>query len=175
MSAVPEFSRPVPVDSLGGTPRALAVAADEGERAALARRFGLVAVGRLSAEARLSRGGETVIAEGRLSATVTQSCIAGGAPVEQAVEEEFRIEFRPHPEAAPEDEVELSEAEMDVVFYGGAAIDLGEAMAETLALSLDPYPRSAEAEAALREAGVKGEEEAGPFAALAALKDGLGK
>ena len=41
---------------------------------------------------------------------------------------------------------------------------------DTLALSLDPYPRSAAAEAALREAGVLSEEEAGPFAVLAKLK-----
>jgi hypothetical protein len=64
---------------------------------------------------------------------------------------------------------------MDVVFYDQAAIDVGEAVAETLALSLDPWPRSPDAEAILREAGVKreGEEEKGPFAALASLKDKL--
>ena len=39
-----------------------------------------------------------------------------------------------------------------------------------IALSLDPYPRSAGADAALKEAGVLTEEEASPFAALAALK-----
>ena len=54
------------------------------------------------------------------------------------------------------------------------AIDLGEAAAETLLLALDPYPRAPNADAVLREAGVKpeGEEERepGPFAALAALK-----
>ena len=56
------------------------------------------------------------------------------------------------------------------VFYTGGAIDLGEAAAETLALVLDPFPRSPGAQAALREAGVLNEEEAGPFAALAKLK-----
>ena len=40
--------------------------------------------------------------------------------------------------------------------------------------ALDPYPRSAGAEAALKEAGVLSEEEAGPFAALAELKTKLG-
>jgi hypothetical protein len=61
------------------------------------------------------------------------------------------------------------------MFYEGGAIDLGEAAAQTLALSIDPYPRSPAAEAALREAGVKSEEdaraEASPFAALKALKE----
>ena len=52
----------------------------------------------------------------------------------------------------------------------GAMIDLGEALADTLALSLDPYPRSAGADAALKEAGVMSEEEASPFAILAKLR-----
>jgi hypothetical protein len=95
-------------------------------------------------------------------------------PVEAEVEEDFRIEFRPQiAEGSPEEEIELSEAECDVVFYSGAFVDLGEAVAETLSLSLDPYPRSPEAESVLREAGVKDEAEAGPFGALAALRDKL--
>ena len=64
----------------------------------------------------------------------------------------------------------MAESDCDVVFHDGSAIDLGEAIADTLALSLDPYPRSAGADAALKEAGVLTEAEAGPFAALAKLK-----
>jgi hypothetical protein len=40
-----------------------------------------------------------------------------------------------------------------------------------LSLSLDPYPRSPDAEAALREAGVKSEDEVEPAGPLAGLKD----
>jgi len=43
-----------------------------------------------------------------------------------------------------------------------------------LALSLDPYPRSAGADAALKEAGVMNEAEASPFAVLAKLKEDKG-
>jgi uncharacterized metal-binding protein YceD (DUF177 family) len=47
-----------------------------------------------------------------------------------------------------------------------------------MSLALNPFPRSPHAEKALREAGVKSEEEAqreaSPFAGLAALKDKLG-
>ena len=57
-----------------------------------------------------------------------------------------------------------------MVFYDGAVIDLGGAIADTLALSLDPYPRSAGADAALKEAGVLTEEQASPFAVLAEPK-----
>jgi uncharacterized metal-binding protein YceD (DUF177 family) len=172
----PEFSRPVRIDTIGAEPRRMEIAAEPREREALAGRFGLVAIHSLSAEAALSRNGEIVIAEGRLKAEVTQSCVATAAPVEAALDEPFRIEFRPEPDAAsPDEEIELSESEMDVVFYDKASIDLGEAVAETLSLSLDPYPRASGAEEVLKAAGVKGEEEAGPFAALAALKDKMGK
>ena len=172
----PEFSRTVRLDTLGAEPRALAIEAEAEERERLAARFGLVSIQALSAEASLTRNGEAVIADGRLEAAVTQSCVATGVPLEARVEEPFRIEFRPQPAAeSPDEEVELSEAEMDVVFYDSASIDLGEAVAETLSLSLDPYPRAPDADEALKEAGVKDEAEAGPFAALAALKDKLGK
>ena len=80
--------------------------------------------------------------------------------------------FLPVPSAAgPDDEIELSESDCDVVFYDNAAIDLGTAIADSLALSLDPYPRSAGADAALKEAGVLTEEQASPFAVLAKLKN----
>lgn len=169
-----EFSRPYRLDALAGEPRSIHVEAGPAEREALAARFGLVAVDELAAEARLSRRGETVSAAGTLRAKVTQSCIATADPVEQAVEEAFRIEFRRLPDGRADEEVELGEEELDVVFYEGGAIDLGEAVAQTLLLALDPYPRSPAAEAALREAGVKSEEEArmeaSPFAALKGLK-----
>jgi uncharacterized metal-binding protein YceD (DUF177 family) len=174
----PEFSRPVLIDTLGAAPRRIEIAADEAERAALAGRFGLVSVDRLVAEADVSLNGDIVLARGRIDGAVVQSCVASGEPVPETVEEDFRIEFRPEPEAAaPDEEVELGGGELDVVFYAGGAVDLGEAVAETLSLALNPYPRAPAAEAALREAGVKSEEEAkaesSPFAGLAALRSKL--
>jgi uncharacterized metal-binding protein YceD (DUF177 family) len=171
----PEFSRPIRIDTLGAGPRGVAIEASGDERAALAGRFGLAAIARLAAEAELSRSGDAVLARGRLDAAVVQSCVATGEPVPAAVAEDFRIEFRPHPDAAgPDEEVELGEADLDVVFYDGGAVDLGEAVAESLSLALDPFPRSPAAQAALRDAGVKSEEEAKaetrPFAALKGLK-----
>jgi uncharacterized metal-binding protein YceD (DUF177 family) len=175
----PEFSRPIRLDTLGPEPRCFEIEASEAERAALAERFGLVSIGRLSAEAVLTRTGATVTAAGALAAEVVQSCAATAEPVPETVAERFRIEFQPQPAATvPEEEVELGERELDIVFYEGAAIDLGEAVAETLSLSLDPYPRSPAAEPALKAAGVRSEEQAraesSPFAGLAALKDKLG-
>lgn len=175
MSAA-EFSRPVALDTLGEGGRRIGIVADETERDALARRFGLLGIDRLTAEATLRRTGRIVAAAGRIEAAVTQSCVATGAPVPQAIDEPFEIAFRPQPDGLRADEeIELDEGELDTVFYAGGAIDLGEATAQTLALALDPYPRAPDAEAALKAAGVKSEEEAGPFGALAGLRDKLGK
>lgn len=173
-----EFSRLHRLETLSSEPTRIEIEAGPEELEALARRFGLVAVGSLTAEADLRRSGEAATAVGRLRARVTQSCVASGEPVEAEVTEDFRVDFRPMPaDGRPEEEIELGEGELDVTFYEGGAIDLGEAVAQSLLLGLDPYPRSPAAEAALREAGVKSEEEArsesSPFAALAALKGKL--
>jgi len=167
----PEFSRPVPVDTIGTAARPVGIGANEQERAALARRFGLIGIDRLSAEASLTRSGDEIRAVGTLSAAVTQTCVATDLPVPERIEERFEILFRPQPETSAEEEFELSEGELEMVFYHGTNIDIGEAVAETMSLSLDPYPRSPEAETALKQAGVKSEEEAAPPSPLAGLKD----
>ncbi len=166
----PEFSRPVRTDTLGQAPRTIAIEADEAERAAPAARFGFLAIGRLAAEVELTRRGEAVSARGTLRAALAQPCVATGEPVAEEIEEAFADEFRPQPAAAPDEEIELGEGELDVVFHDGALVDIGEAAAETLSLAVAPFPRSPAAEAALRAAGVKAQEDAraesSPFAAL---------
>jgi uncharacterized metal-binding protein YceD (DUF177 family) len=171
--SAPEFSRTVRIDSLGASPRRIAIDADEEERAALARRFGFVAIDRLEAEAAVSAKNDAVTATGTVRASVTQSCVASGEPIAEHVDSPFAVEFRRHPKTAAEEEIELQGAELDVVFFDGGMVDLGEAVAETLSLSVTAFPRSPGAEDKLREAGVKSEEEAGVFGALAALKDKL--
>ena len=171
---MPEFSRPVRVDTLGSAPRALSIEANDEECAGLADRLDLQAIDRLAAELTIARNGETITAEGTLKAEVTQSCVASGEPVPATIDEPFTILFRPQRTGSHADEeIELSEGEMDVVFYDGGAVDVGEAVAESLSLALPSYPRAAGAEAALREAGVRSEEddaaeraERSPFAML---------
>ncbi|HUP67475.1 MAG TPA: DUF177 domain-containing protein [Sphingomicrobium sp.] len=146
------------------------LSADEAERSAICNRLGVEAVKRLDAHAMLTRSGETVRAEGRLAAALVQSCVITGDPVSTHVDEPFELVFMPEPTGDPDDEVELGADDCDVVFYEGGAIDLGGAIADTLGLSLDPYPRSAGADASLKEAGVMSEEQASPFAILAKLR-----
>ena len=150
----------------------LDLVADETERSAVAKRLGLPSVDRLEAHVTLAKTGATVRASGRLGASLDQSCAVTNEPVPAHVDEPFEMVFMPEPDASgPDEEIELGESDCDVVFYDGAAIDLGTAIADTLALSLDPYPRSAGADAALKEVGVLTEEQASPFAALAKLKN----
>lgn len=149
----------------------LDLVADHSERAAIAKRLGLAALDRVDAHVTLTRTGDAIRAEGRLVAALDQSCVVTGDPIAAHVDEPFEILFMSEPPASgPDEEIELGEADCDVVFHDGATIDLGTAIADTLALNLDPYPRSASADAALKEVGVIGEAEAGPFAVLAKLR-----
>lgn len=151
----------------------LDLVADAAERLAIAERLGLLALDRLEAHVALHREGQRVRAVGRIKAALAQACVASGEPVAGHIDEPFELHFVPDPgSAAGSDEIELAAEDCDTLFHDGTAIELGEAIADTLALALDPYPRSAAAEAALREAGVLSEEQAGPFAALAKLKGG---
>jgi uncharacterized metal-binding protein YceD (DUF177 family) len=170
----PEFPRPHPLDRIGAGAAKLSIAADEAERTALARRFELIAIESLDAGYTLSREGESVRASGHLSARVTQACVVTGDPVAARVEEDFDLRFVPEPGEGA-DEIEVDAGELDTVFYTGAAIDLGEAAAETLALALDPFPRSPRAGEVLKQAGVVGEDDVEPFNAFSVLKDKLGK
>lgn len=167
-----EFAHRLPLNQIRDGER-IDLTADETERRRIAERLGLRALDRLEAHTTLERKGEIIRARGRLKAALCQSCVVTDEPVDAHADEAFDIYFLPEPDSSsPEEEVELRESDCDVVFHDGSSIDLGEAIADSLALILDPYPRSAGAEASLREAGVLTEEEAGPFAALAKLKRG---
>ena len=170
----PEFSRSLRLDQIGAGDHKLHIVADAAERAALAQRFDLLSLDRLEADYAVRRDAAGVLATGRLTGAVVQACVATGAGVPATIDEPFTLRFLPEPGDDAPEEVELDAGDCDTMFYTGGAIDLGEAAAETLALALDPFPRAPGADAALREAGVLGEGEAGPFAGLAALRDRLG-
>lgn len=167
----PEFSHPVRVDTIGEGARSETVEANDAERAALARRFGLIAIERLTGNFTLRRDTSGILVVGRVNGVVTQGCSITGEPLPATVDEETQLRFVDDLDAG--EEIELDDDAIDVLPLEGAAIDLGEIAAETMALALDPFPRGPNAEAALKEAGVLSESEAGPFGALAGLKDKL--
>lgn len=165
----PEFSRIERLDTIGADTRSVTVTADEHERAALAKRFGLMSIESLVGAFTLRREAAGVIVNGRVDATLVQACSVTGDPLDASVDEPVALLFV-EPGKSEEAEVELGADTIDTVELEGGGVDLGETAAETMALALDPFPRSPGAEAALRAAGVIGEDEAGPFGALAGLK-----
>jgi uncharacterized metal-binding protein YceD (DUF177 family) len=165
--SAPEFSRPIDLRQISDHPVTIEANADE--RTALAQRFALVRIDRLAAEVRLEPDGDVVAANGRLNAAIVQSCAVSGEDLPVAVDEPLALRFVPQAEIA-EEELELAEDELDEVPFSGTAFDLGEAVAQSLALAIDPYAVGASAERARKEAGLLDEAAAGPFAALAALK-----
>jgi uncharacterized metal-binding protein YceD (DUF177 family) len=172
----PEFSRTVDADTVSESPRQMRIEADETERRRLAGRFALKAVERLSADVRLARRAGIIHAEGAVDADVVQSCVVTDEPLPAHIDAPFSVRFVPDAYVvSPDEELELSAEDCDTLPLEGGRIDLGELAAETLALALDPFPRSASADTALEEAGLGNEADAGPFAALRALKEQMQK
>lgn len=166
----PEFSYLVSVRQVDA--RVHHLKADEAQRAALAERFGLVAVERLTADIALERDGAEVDATGRLEAEIVQSCAVTGDDLPVAIREKLAFRFVPETgQATPDEEVELDEGDLDEIPYAGDLFDLGEAVAQSLALAIDPYATGPGADAARNKAGLLDEDDAGPFAALKALRD----
>jgi uncharacterized metal-binding protein YceD (DUF177 family) len=172
MTAIPapEYSHAIPMSEIGGKPVDYQLHADADQRAALAERFDLLSLDRLVATVQLHRDGEDYQVKGRLEAEVVQACVVTDAPVSAHIIEDFTVRFIAERDFSPDSEIELSESDGDTQFHDGRMIDLGEAVAQTLGLAINPFPRSPEAGVALKAAGVLGEGEAGPFAALAALR-----
>lgn len=170
--STPEFSRIERADTIGEGERTVRIEADEAERAALAERFELKSVDSLEAAFHLRRDALGIIARGHVRGAVVQACVVTDDPIPVAIDEPVALRFVVD-DVAGEGEIELDEDALDTMLYDGAALDLGEAAAETMALALDPYPRGPNAAAALRAAGVISEEEAKPLGALAGLKDKL--
>lgn len=170
MTQAPEFSRMIDIRSVDERVRHLE--ADEAERAALARRFGLISIGKLEADVALVKDGTAVDANGTLNAEIVQSCAVTGDDLPVTIREEFTLRFveETQAEITEGEEVELEAEELDEIPYTGTSFDLGEAVAQGLALAIDPYATGPNAEKVRKEAGLLDESASGPFAALAALK-----
>ena len=164
-----EFSRNIDVRNLPNG--ALSLEADAVERAALAKRIGLEAVERLTAEATLVPVGGVIQVSGRIEAEVVQLCAISNEPLTMRISEPLTLHFvrgiTPH---KPDEELEIDAEACDEIEFEGTQFDLGEQIAQTLALAIDPYATGPEAERVRHEAGLVDEASSGPFAALAALR-----
>jgi uncharacterized metal-binding protein YceD (DUF177 family) len=159
-----EFSRPLRVAGVPAGGQRLRLDATPAECTALARRLGVPAVHALSATLALRPDrAEGIAVDGVLEARVTQECVVTLEPVEQSVSEAVALRILPEGQSPSED----PDAEDEVEVEGGIA-ELGEVMAQQLALALDPYPRAPGA--VLPDAAQDAPES--PFAKLSALKRG---
>jgi uncharacterized metal-binding protein YceD (DUF177 family) len=149
----PELSRPFPVARISEGGEAFHFEAAPDERAALALRFDLVDLPSLEAEGEIFAfdHGRRARVEGIIRARVVQSCVVTLSPVPAIIEDSFVRTYAAAPirSSAAEQEVVLDlNAEDPPEILEGGVVDVGEAVAETLGLALDPYPRVAGVELA---------------------------
>ncbi|MEM9781486.1 MAG: DUF177 domain-containing protein [Pseudomonadota bacterium] len=149
------------------------------ERAAIADYLGLAALEQLAFRAEITPQDEGWLLAGRLSAALSQPCVVTLEPVPSEIETTMERRYLPGVTPPAGNEIEL-DADADAAPEAlGDAIDVAAPMIETLALSLDPFPRAPGAEHGTRSYGPPGaepltDEAAKPFAGLAALKTRIG-
>lgn len=180
MTVQPEFSRPVAVQQLGPGENRFQIEAGPAECEALAQRFDLVGLISLKAQLRLRRisGSRLIRLHGRFQAEVIQSCVVSLQEVRSQVEESFEMLYGPPEDIAPDGQdvmVGIDDEDPPEPIHHGI-IDAGEAVAEHLALALDPFPRAPDArlDPALTVTEEEPESPATPFAALESLKKNRG-
>ena len=163
MSPAPEFSHILRAHEIGGTPKRLMLEANDVERAALATRFTLLGLDRLTAALEVKREAKGIHISGQVHGAGAQPCVASGEPVPFLVTEHIALLLT---DATPAGgEIELAGTDLDVEPLAGDIVDLGEIAAQAFALGLDLYPRLP-----VSVAGVISEEDAialrSPFAVL---------
>lgn len=175
-----EFYRPFDTGEMSDDAVEREISANDSERAALAQRFGLQTLDRLSATLAVRRVSDAMFhVSGRLSAAVVQQCVVTLEPVRTSLDEPVAVTFV-KPKAVAKKGKAAVEADEGLEDEGpeimdGDLIDLGEAVAQQLAVSLDPYPRApgASLEAVLPPTlAVEKDEEKrpSPFAVLETLR-----
>jgi uncharacterized metal-binding protein YceD (DUF177 family) len=161
---VPEFSRLVRIACLGFKPFRQRIEATPKEREHLSRRFGLLALARLSAVVELRRqAGEVVLLEATFEADFVQACTVTLEPVPGGISDRFALVYGPISEERYEIERGVDGPAFEPI--EGDTIDIGEAVAQELSLLLPLCPRHP-------GAGIDvefSEKLSGPFASLARL------
>lgn len=146
VSGEPEFSHFVRTEDLALGPVEVTFEANEAERAALARRFGVLGLKKLHVRARLTPEAGGIYLDGGLEAEVTQACVVTLEPVDSTIASGFGVRYMsPDAFAAlglDKDGEEVLDADAeDVEPLPADGIDVGEVAAQYLVLSLEPYPR----------------------------------
>jgi uncharacterized metal-binding protein YceD (DUF177 family) len=167
-----EFSRIVTPDRLGGPKVVESLVASPEERAAVARRLGILAVDRLAAEVTVKNlGAGQFRVEGTWQAEVQQACVVTLEPVADSLSGRLEASFEAREARGAGSEVVVDpEAADPAESLPAEGLDLGELVVQELAVALDPYPRAPGAEVPAEYRPPERDEDKGPFAALRALK-----
>ena len=170
-----ELSRPIKPRALPAD--TLTINATDSERAALAERFSVTAIEKLTAAVDFDEKDGATIAKGSLDAVIVQPCAVSREDISYPVTESFELRFVPESAPVahePDEEFELSLEDLDEIEYEGETFDIGEAIAQTLGLAIDPFREGPDADRIRAEKGIESDEDkapSGPLAeALAALK-----
>ena len=166
--STPELSRMIKPRAL--PPGDLEIEASDAERGALAQRIGITSVKALTATVAFAAKGEAVVAKGSLAARVEQPCAVSREDFTYDLAEEFDLRFVPAGARAPhepDEEFELSHDDLDEIEYEGEAFDIGEAIAQELALAIDPYREGPDADRVRAEKGIESDEDRAPSGPLA--------
>ncbi len=166
-----EFSRPLQLQELDDGVVEHSITADAAERAALAARFELLGLDDLSARLAADRVPDSSLVRitGVLHAEAVQRCVVTLEPIAARIDEPIDVLYGPEDGSAEIADTPFEEATPPEPFDGDM-IDIGELVAQQLALALDPYPRKSDA-VAVEIKGSEGpldedEEVSGPFSAL---------
>jgi hypothetical protein len=172
----PEFSRPLDVTRVPPQGSTEKISAEAQECADLARRFGLPALYGLEAELEVSRWrGEGLKIKGRFIADIDEVCVVSLDIFRSQLADDFENYFLPAGNSAGAALIEEGDAEP----FENGIIDMGEVVAESVALALDPYPRKpgvtfADVIENEHASGPGKAEERHPFAGLGPLRKGKG-
>ena len=157
------------------------VAAESDELAELARFLDVDRIDRLSLAGFISpaEGGGWRV-RGRLVAKLEQSCVVSLALVRARHDAEIERLYLPADRLVPEPEVQISHDDQDAPDPFTDSIDPAQFAVESLALMIDPYPRTEGAEPDRRIFAAPGitplsDEASQPFAGLVDLKRDSGK
>lgn len=167
---VPEFSRVISVSRIPPKDIEERLEAKPAERAALAKRFDLIELSTLNALITLTKGpNETVAAKGTIKADLSQQCVVTLEPIHTHFDLDVDMTFLPaeqNKDGAGSPEQDALEEEFEL--FSDGKIDIGEMVAQQLGVSIDPYPRKANAKLVVTEFGAK-VEEPHPFAKLSTV------
>ncbi|SIP95465.1 Uncharacterized metal-binding protein YceD, DUF177 family [Rhizobium sp. RU20A] len=173
------FAWDVRVGHISANPVSISLKADEKERAALAGFWEIEAVEKLEASLQLTRWKrDGVKMKGEVRARIVQACVLTLEPVVSDIREEVEVIFVPEGSklaripANDSGEMILDPDGPDMPeLFTGDSIDVGAAVAEQVALAIDPYPRKPGASFGERiESTVADDKKPNPFAVLQGLK-----